>query len=50
MMHSSYATAGQDVEMEELQEPPVYNQLDKSLSDTSMLLTSSVGKQLHDPR
>ncbi|XP_071148569.1 uncharacterized protein [Mytilus edulis] len=45
MMHSSYATAGQDVEMEELQEPPVYNQLDKSLSDTSMLLTSSVGSQ-----
>ncbi|CAG2189626.1 unnamed protein product [Mytilus edulis] len=45
MMHSSYATAGPDVEMEELQEPPVYNQLDKSLSDTSMLLTSNVGSQ-----
>lgn len=49
MMHSSYATAGPDVEMEELQEPPVYNQLDKSLSDTSMLLKSNVSKQLHKP-
>ncbi|XP_052076157.1 THAP domain-containing protein 5-like [Mytilus californianus] len=45
MMHSSYAITGPDVEMEELHEPQVYDQLDKSLSDTSMLLTSNVGSQ-----
>ncbi|VDI77637.1 Hypothetical predicted protein [Mytilus galloprovincialis] len=35
MMHSPYVMTRTDLEMEELYKPPVYDQLDKSLLDTS---------------